>query len=342
MNLPATELTPIVITQYEKLRTDISILTEENEKVSFNYRDPKQNKLARSHVFKLRTAKGEIDRARVTAKAYALDYGRKVDAAAKDLEKQVEALIAPHQKEIDAIEAEETARKAKHQAIVDRIVSVRDVTGKLAVEIAETLAKVKAYDTSGLQEYKPQADAEILATIKALDAALIEATKREAEAAELIRLRAETAAREEADRVAEIQRKAVEAERVRVEGIERKRVADEAAAKAVAEQKALAEREAKDRAARDAIAAVEKAKADAELAAARELARVKAEAQRDKDERAAADEAKREGERMASENKKRVAKVHADILEFVGARNPEQIVEALAKGEFPYVTISYR
>ncbi len=67
-------------------------------------------------------------------------------------------------------------------------------------------------------------------------------------------------------------------------------------------------------------------KAEAE---AKEAARIKAEA-----DKAAA-------EQRASENKKRRAKIHAEVADAIRGMTAEEIVEAIADGKVPRVTLAY-
>lgn len=340
MNAPATAQAP-TITQYDPLKAKVAELVAANRSTTFQYEDPKGNKLARSHVFQLRAVRGEIERTRVAAKADALKYGRDVDAVAKELEKSVDDMIRVHQEPLDEIEARETERKTNHQAVVNLIIAKRDVTGKTATEIAETLAKIKAYDTERLQEFRPVADREMLVTIKALEEAHVSATHREAEAAELARLRAETAAREQQAREEKIRADAEQKERERAQAQREKEIAQAAAEQARKDAAAKAEAERVEREAREAVAAAEKARVDAELAAAREVARVKAEAEAKETARLKAEADKAAAEQRASENKKRRAKIHAEIADAIRGMTAEEIVEAIADGKVPRVTLTY-
>jgi hypothetical protein len=262
--------TPIVITAYEKLRSIVTGLVEDNANKVFVYSDPKDNKLARSHVFGLRTIKADIGRARVEAKADALEYGRQVDAVAKDLTRLIDDAIAVHQApldEIDEIEAKEKDRKTGHQAYVDLIKFPRMMVNKTSAEYAELLAKYKRMPTDNLEEFKGQADAELLETLRWLEEAQATAVGKEAEAIELLRLRTEAAERVEADRVVEIARKAVDAERQRAAAaVCGARIAREARERADAEAAQMAVQAKKDREATEATAAAIKREADAKAA----------------------------------------------------------------------------
>lgn len=340
MNAPAIAQAP-TITQYDPLKAKVAELVAANRSTTFQYEDPKGNKLARSHVFQLRAVRGEIERTRVAAKADALKYGRDVDAVAKDLEKSVDDMIRVHQEPLDEIEARETQRKADLKVRVDGIVMARVVTGMTAAAISETLVKVKAITTDDMQEFQAAADRELLATIKALEEAHVSATHREAEAAELARLRAETAAREQQAREEKIRADAEQKERDRAQAQREKEIAQAAADQARRDATAKAEADRVEREAREAVAAAEKARVDAELAAAREVARVKAEAEAKEAARAKAEADKAAAEQRASENKKRRAKIHAEVADAIRGMTAEEIVEAIADGKVPRVTLTY-
>lgn len=335
---------PIKITAYEKLRTDIAIAAEGAADKSFNYRDPKENRLCRSHLYTLRTLRGQIEGARKAAKATALEYGRKVDALAQEMEAQVDGLIKPHQVELEKIEAEERARIAAHQAVIDRLnLAQAYYLGRPSAEIAEALAKAKAIDTSAMEEMKPQGDAALFATIRVLEAELATATKRESEAAELARLRSEAAARVEAERIERIKREAAEAERTRADReraeADAKAEAEKAKAAADAKAKIDAAKLAEEKAKRQAAEAKEReAKLKAELVAAneRERLRLEAVAKAEAGARArqeAAEKAARDG-RAAM-----VGQIAEDIAR--AGSTPHEIAEAIMAGMVRNVEVNW-
>jgi hypothetical protein len=96
-----------VLSRWEALASDIAIATEDSGLQEFDYRDAVGNKLARSWMAHLRKLKGRIERARKEAKAIHLQRGKAVDETARTLEGAVLGLIEPHEKAIEAIEAEE-------------------------------------------------------------------------------------------------------------------------------------------------------------------------------------------------------------------------------------------
>lgn len=222
------------ISRFEALQHDIAIATEESLTKHFDYESKQGNKRARSWIAELRKIKASIERARKAAKDVHLQRGKAVDAAAKELEKDVLALIEPHDKEIKAIEAKEEARVAAHRAVLDRIAQLAEGVTTSA-EAQERLLELAAIDVENLEEFSKagvnrQAEAE-----EKLKQLLDELSIREAEQAELEALRAEKAAKEDAERIERIrQEAAAEAERRAEEAERRAKEAEQRAAQAEA------------------------------------------------------------------------------------------------------------
>jgi len=240
------ETTAIKISQYEALTADIEI-AKQSAVQSFNYEDPKGDKAARSYIAGLRKIRARIEAARKEAKAYALEYGRAVDAQAKTLEAEILGLIQPHQQALDAIAQREKDRVAAHQARLHSImVAIQNASleGISSQGIAFTIAWLEETETADLEEFQSQAEAEIANGLRILQALLSAAQEREKrqalEAVEAQRLAAE----EEALRKAEEEARQAEA-------VERAR--QEAAAEA-ALQVAEAEKRASESEARAAAA----------------------------------------------------------------------------------------
>lgn len=212
-----------VISRFEALSNSILIAQKESLTKEFDYEDKKENKLARSWVASLRKIKASIERERKAAKEVHIERGRAVDAAAKELEKSVLALIEPHERELKALEAKEEARVTAHRAVLDQIASIAEGITTSA-EAQERLLELAAIDTRGLEEFATAANNRIAEAGESLKKIWNELVIRETEQAELEQLRAEKAARDEADRI----------ERIRME------VAQEADQRAAeAEQRAM-------------------------------------------------------------------------------------------------------
>lgn len=340
--LPAEHTSAIRITAYEEIRARVDALAKDNALKVFKYDDPKENVLARSYVHGLRKMKGDVERARVAAKADAMAYGRRVDSIAKDLEALVDDMIAVHQAPIDAIEAKETDRKNQHRWAIQKVIDTRNRTSSHNSDyVAEGLALVKSIDTSVMEEFKPQADSEILASIRHLETALAGAVKREQEAAELERLRAEKATRDQADRETRIREEAAIAERNKIDEAVRRKAAADAAAAARKESDAKAEQERIEREAREQVAAAERRELETKLASEREVKRIKDEAATKEAARIREQEEIAATERRAAENKRRRVAVHAAIADAIVGLSPQQVVEKIAAGSVPHLAITY-
>ena len=185
------------LSRWEVLAADIAIATEESESDAkqFNYADATGNALARSWMAKLRKLKGRIEKARKEAKAPYLERGKAVDETAKTLEKAVQELIDPHEREILAIEAQERLRIEAHSATLDRISKLAEGVTSSA-EAHARLVELTAIDLTLLEEFQSAGlnrQAEAGARLKEQwDSLLIQ----EAERAELEILRAEKAKRD--------------------------------------------------------------------------------------------------------------------------------------------------
>jgi len=186
----ATAPKAIVISQFDVLLGDIKEAAAAAKDATFDYADPKGNKLARSYIFAIRKLKARIESARTDAKAYALAYGRTVDSQAADLKDQVDALIKPHQDAIDAITKAEADRVQRHRDVISGIKAYGNVGfGATSEAIGYWLAEAKAADIDGLEEFKEEGAAALLETIRTLEAAHAKALADESAAAELLELR---------------------------------------------------------------------------------------------------------------------------------------------------------
>ena len=202
-----------IISRYELIAQDIAAATKESKAVKFNYLTPFGNKEARSYVHKLRRLRSSIDAARKAEKADALEYGRRVDAQAKDMVFQVTALIEPHQRILDEIEKIEEDRKARHQAVLDNITDTRTLpeageswTSSLIQSRLDFLQPLLAdlqspEPDSNYEEFTPSIFAEIQISLDFLAPLLEKALEEEEDAAELERLREAEAARLEQERI---------------------------------------------------------------------------------------------------------------------------------------------
>ena len=203
-------------------------------------------------------------------------------------------------------------------------------------ELEAAIAKLESIDPAKAHEYQvpiAQAKEQALAVLTA------ELTKRrdaEAQQAELAKLRAESTARAEADRLAQVVKEAGEqAERAaEAEAVRLQRAAEDAETRReIAEAMRIASEQASARRAEEAAA---QAKRDQEAA-------VEAERKRAADEAAREDAAKRS---RAADKENRVLKQNAAIQALIEhtEASPDvalTVIEAIAKGLIPHVTITY-
>lgn len=297
------------IAEYDEYRAQLATLADGNSKAVFDYRDPKGNKEARSHVFKLRQTKGAIERKRVELKADILVKGRLIDSEAKEITAAVESMIEVHETPIKQIELEEAARIQKHRDALAVIESNMDPSHQT---MSSSLINSYLHDLEAIEpdESFEEFTAEAISAYKKAHTYLSDchakAAQREAEAAELERLRKEAAER---DRIAREEQIAAEA-KAKAEADAKE--AAEKREREIAEQQAAAKAEAerKEREAAEAIAKAEREKQEAIAKAEREKAEALALAEKQKAEAA-------ERERLAAENAERdrlaaIAKAEAD------------------------------
>ncbi len=322
----AVEPKAITISQYEALQSDIQIAKQAAVE-SFDYENPKGDKAARSYIAGLRKIRARIEASRKEAKAYALDYGRAVDAQAKALEAEILGLIEPHQQALDAIAQREKERVAAHEATMEMITSTvqkGSEEGASSEDIASMIAWLHGIATDDMEEFQEAADAEIsngLRLLNALCAAAVEREKREAlEAAEAQRVAEEEAARRKAEEEVAVQLRIKEAE---------ERALQEAEGRAVREKLAAAKAQA---------LAEERARLAEERAAAAEAYRVEQERQAKAQQEAAAEEQQRRAVAEATKRNDLAAQLSAALL---GKTRPE-VVEMLLDGTFhPAVVIDW-
>lgn len=284
----------------------------------------------KSTAYKIARSKTTLDEigkdhvADIKAKSAAIDKERKTIRDRLDaLKEEVRGpLTAWEEAEAERVESAENAlvfitTAARWEAapsaeqIRNRIQSVRDVLAD-----------------HDWQEFRERAEAAGGEAGEALGAMLADAEQHERDQAELIELRRMKAEREEADRIAAAAAQA--AEKARQEA-EQKAARDAAEAARVAEW----QRKRDEQAERDVQAAVARA-IEADRRIQEENARAAA-------AKKAAEEA---AERKRQENKRHRAKVHAAIkaallAELLTPENADRIIDAIASGDVPHVSITY-
>lgn len=342
---------------YEPFRAQLAEMKATNANAVFHYETPKGNAAARSHIYGIRKVRAALESARKEAKAYFLEQGRKVDSEAKEIQAELDAMIAVHEAPLLEIEEREKARVAAIRERIAVIVDFQSVgeqnPAKALQDSLVTLLGIVVDET--FEEFKAEATGHHAASVKHLTAAIEVAEKREAEAAELERLRQAELARQQKEREDRIAAEAAEKARIEAE-----RVAAEAARKAEADARARekALKDEADRKEREARAAKEKAEADArkakEAAAQAERDRVaaaekaeadKAAAVKAEQDRQAAEAARIERERLAREADEahRAEVIDAAttaLFDLVGDAAPG-VIEAIIAGRVPNVKVVF-
>lgn len=345
------------IAAYDEFRSQLTALQAGNEKAVFDYRDPKGNKEARSHVYKLRQTKAAIEKVRKQEKEVYLLKGRQVDSEAKEISAVVEQMIEVHETPLKEIEREEELRIEKHKANIawfnDMLTGWSD-----SVSLQESIDQINLVKVDeSFEEFEAEAHRAKQDALDNLNARLADRLKYEAEQVELARLRQEAAEREQKEREERIAREAAERARIEAEQAakeERRRLQDEAdrqareaqlaierANREKAEQEAASLRREQEhaqalvKAEQDRLAAIAKAEADKQAAIEAEMKR-----QRDEQARIAAEEEAR------ARNKAHAKRINNEILaDMVAAGCSEDcakaIIHAIVKGKVRHTQINY-
>ena len=98
------------IAVYNEFRSQLAELKNTNAKMVFDYETAKGVREARSYIYKLRQTKAAVDKARVHEKAVSLEYGRRVDAEAKEIIAEIETMMEVHEAPLLEIERREKVR----------------------------------------------------------------------------------------------------------------------------------------------------------------------------------------------------------------------------------------
>lgn len=334
------------IEAYNPFRAQLAELKAHNDTLVFSYSDPKGNKEARSHVYKLRQTRSAVDKVREAEKAESLRRGRMIDAEAKDIMAQITEMIDVHQKPLDEIDRKEKDRIVALQAKTDALIDAANIPAGLPISALEIRLKqvMDVVVDASFDEFMAPATTAKEKAMAVLTAAIDAARKQEAEKAELERLRAELAARLQLEREQRIAQEAAEKAKLETEA-KAKTAADEAARRGREMMEAAAKRE------RDLAAQAEKAKQEA-AAAQERAARAAQEAEhrvRLETAAKAAQEAAEQAKREANKNHKaRVNREARDALvrESAGSfalseETATMIVTLIVSGKIPRVSIYY-
>jgi len=279
------------VTTYNEFRAQISELKTINQDLKFDYENPKEQKEARSHVYKMRQLKAAIEKRRVEAKADAVAYGKKVDEQAKEITVEIEAMIDVHMKPIEAIELRE-----KNQ-IIYKTQIIATLSQQVTINtIDEMQARLESIDMLLLNPKDVFEITTLVATKHSeLNDAIAAKKKHDEDMAELTKLRQ-----------AELERKQSEEN----ERLEKERIQNEEQARLENERKAKEEKERQERLEQQQKEDAERKerirKEEEQLKAERELlAKEQKEKERIENERIAAEREKIRIERERLEQQKR-------------------------------------
>lgn len=309
-------MTTLELTQYNPVKAEVEAFKAKNSALVFLYDTPQGNKDARSHIYRMRQTKAQVEKVRKDAKAEALEYGRKVDAVAKELTADLDSMIEVHQKPLDEIDQ----RAAKAKAEAERIEREK-AEAALAAERAEA-ARVAAE----LAAIKHKAEQDRLMQ-EAADRARIAAEQKAAKD------KAESEIRERA--AVEAQRKAEKDKQDAIIAAERAKLEAERQALAAKEQAILDAQRAAEQAEKEKAAAVQRAIEDA--------------ARKEREAKEAAERAERDRKIAEGLRAKQVAvrkgiikEVSASLCNIVGieADLGDQIAEVMLDGKIARVTVN--
>lgn len=324
------EFNPKAITAFNSFELQLKELQNSNNKAVFDYASPTGNKDARSHIHNLRKTKAAVENVRKKAKQNALEYGRAVDAKAKEISSEIESMINVHLEPIKEIEEREERRKEAIRLKIDGLKRYEQIPQFTPADelrdILQSIIDVEIDDS--FEEFKSEAKLLKGVAVDVLTERLEKQTEYEAEQAELEKLRKEKAEREEADRIEKIRQEA--ANKARIEA-EQKAEKEKAEAKEREEQKQRELEQAREEA-RLAVERAKQAAADTERKAAAEQEEI----QRKKRE---------EMERREADMKHR-AKIHNESMSSLVAcglsKDQAKIaVTAISEGSVKHITINY-
>ena len=319
------------IAVYDEFRSQLAALKDFNSKTVFDYEDPKGNKDARSHIYKLRQTKASIEKVRKEEKSASLEYGRKVDAQAKEISGEVDYMIDVHAKPIEAIEKREQDRVDRHKANLEEIVLAGQWFNNNWMSTPVDAMKDRLSEIERQSMEKDFWDEFVADAVEAKDAAMTrlrtaiaQREKYDAEQSELSNLRKASEEQARKDRDDAIRREAAQKEKNESEA--RLKYEREAG-----ERRELDLKMAVERVQRENIDAERRA-ADAEAKAKRDVEEVK------KREAVEADSREADKKHRSSINNDAVAAFVADGF---NEEQAKRIVILIAKKAVPHVTISY-
>ncbi|MCO7218087.1 hypothetical protein [Halomonas sp. OfavH-34-E] len=260
-----------------------------------------------------------------------------IDAERKRWRDQLDAWRDEARGPLNEWEAAEEARKAQHQAGIERLdLLASDIPNLDSKELANCIAEAEAMAIGEhWEEYEAEAARTKDRVLSLLREGLAKRQAYEAEQAELARLRAEAEAREQKEREERIAREAEE--RARREAEAAAQAERDAAARREAEAKAAAERRE-----REHKEAIERQRREAEA----ERQRIEDEHRRREEERLAEERRQQDELARRQADKEHRARINRAALEaMIDGGMPEDCAKTaitlIAKGQIPSITINY-
>lgn len=315
------------IVPFDPIAAALAALRQRLDKVVYDVTTPAGMAIARKDRAEIRTLRGKLETARVEVKRDALEYGRKVDATAKDIREALEALEANPDAQITAWEeSKERERAAKEQAERERVDGIRakiaDIARKPVLALGattETLRRlVGELDAVQIEvpvflEFAREAEGTRATALLALKDALAKSEKADADAAALKEAQAALAKQQAEERARDDERRALAA---------KQDAADRAAREAEEEQRRLARKNEDD------AANAARAEADRVAKEARDKADAEAKTVRDAENARLAEEKRQAEERQAAldrQDQERTSREHAEIDASMGvaSKDPE-------------------
>lgn len=326
-------LTPAVVFAPGGVEGIISKLEADVRAIDRDISTPDGREAVKSLAYKIARSKTALDDMGKELVAEIKKKSGAIDAERRLIRERMDALKDEVRGPLTEWEEAEANRIAGHEsALVWLAESGRFATSPTSAMIRAQMVDIQLLSARDWQEFKERADAGVADATSKLEGMLATVEQAERDAAELAELRRIKAERDESDRIAA--EAALQAERDRIANENRQRLEAEAAERATRDAAAAAE---KARLAE--IARAEQSKRDAEAAAAKAV-----EDERKRVAKAAADEKAAAEKREA--NKRHRAKIHSEIMNAFAGENmiaefAEKVLEAIAAGRIPHVSITY-
>ena len=157
--------TEMKLTVFDPIAALTVEVQEKDATLVFDHTTPEGEKELRSYVHTIKGHRASLEKVRVIAKANALEYGRAVDAKAKELKAPFDKIIDARMKPLDDIE---NAKRAAAEAIVEaeRVAAAKAEAERLAD--LERREKEAAAKEAELKAAQTKIDAEENARIQAI------------------------------------------------------------------------------------------------------------------------------------------------------------------------------